>query len=51
MFVVVIFHLFYLIVKICVVFVVELNPRAIPIKYGRELTYMHLLQIGKNIST
>ena len=47
MFVVVIFHLFYLLVKICVVFVVELNVNVIPIKYGRELTltrYMHLLQ-------
>ena len=42
MFVVVIFHLFYVLVKICVVFVVELT-----VKYGRELTltrYMHPLQ-------
>ena len=38
-------------IKICVVFVAELNLRAIPVKYGRELTRMHPLQIGKNIST
>ena len=48
MFVVVIFHLFYVIVKICVVFMVELNLRAIPVKYGRELIHMLPLQIGKN---
>ena len=47
----IIFHFFHVIVKICVVFVVELNLRAILVKYGRELTHMHPLQIGKNIST
>ena len=34
MFVVVIFHLFYVLVKICVLFVVELNVNVIPVKYG-----------------
>ena len=38
MFVVVIFHLFYVLAKICVVFVVLLNVNVIPVKYGRELT-------------
>ena len=38
----VIFHFFHVIVKICVVFVVELNLRAIPIKYGQtSLTCTH----------
>ena len=37
MFAVVIFHLFYMLVKICVVFVVELIVNVIPVKYGREL--------------
>ena len=32
------FHLFYVLVKICVVFVVELNVKVIPVKYGWELT-------------
>ena len=48
MFVVVIFHLFYVFVKICIVFVVELIVKVIPVKYGRELTlthYMHPLQL------
>ena len=34
--------------KICVVFVVELNVKVIPVKYGRELT-LHKLE--SNIST
>ena len=51
MFVVVIFHLFYVIVKICVVFVVEIYLSTIPVKYGRELTHIHPLQIRKNIPT
>ena len=39
--------MFYVIIKNCVVFVVEIKP----VKYGREFTHMHPLQIGKNIST
>ena len=35
MFIVVIFHLFY-------VLVVELNVKVIPVKYGRELTHYKL---------
>ena len=34
--------------KICVVFVVELNVKVIPVKYGRELTHYKL---ESNIST
>ena len=34
MFVVVIFHLLYVLVKIYVLFVVELNVKVIPVKYG-----------------
>ena len=50
MFVVVIFHLFYVLVKICVVFVVELNMKVIPVKYGWELTLTRY-KSESNIST
>ena len=36
MFIVVIFHLFYVLVKICVVFVEEINMKVIPVKYKLE---------------
>ena len=48
MFVFVIFHLFYVFVKMCVVFMVELDVNIIPVNYGWELIltrYMHSLQI------
>ena len=47
---IVIFHLFYVLVKICVVFVVELNVKVIPVKYGRELTHTRY-KLESNIST
>ena len=50
MFVVVIFHLFYVLVKICVVFVVELNIKVIPVKYRWELT-LTCYELESNIST
>ena len=50
MFVVVIFHLFYVLVKMCAVFVVELNVKVIPVKYGRELTLTNY-KLENNIST
>ena len=49
MFVVVIFHLFY-VCKICVVFVVKLNVKVIPVKYGREHTHIHY-KLESNIFT
>ena len=38
----------------CAVFVVELNVKVIPVKYGRELTHTHSLthyKLESNIST
>ena len=34
MFIVVISHLFYMLVKICVILLAELNVKVIPVKYG-----------------
>ena len=36
------FHFFYGIVKFCVVFVVEIILRAIPVKYGQKPSHMHI---------
>ena len=50
MFIFVIFRLFYVHVKICVVFVVELNVKIIPVKYRWELTLTRY-KLESNIST
>ena len=50
MFIVVLFHLFYVLVKICVVLVVELNVKVILVKYGWELTLTRY-KLESNIST
>ena len=36
------FHFFYAIMKICVVFVEEIILRAIPVKHGRKLIHIHI---------
>ena len=54
MFVVVIFNLFYVLVKICVVFVVELNVKVISVKYGWSvrllLNFLIIISEGTNAS-
>ena len=46
--------MFYVLLKICVVFEVELNANVIPVKYGRELIlacYMHPQQLKESLET
>ena len=50
MFVVIIFHLFYVLVKFVLYLWWELNMKVIPVKYGRELTLTRY-RLESNIST
>ena len=51
MLVVVVFHLFFVLVKICAVFVVKLNVKVISIKYGGELTLTRYKLESKILTT